>query len=314
MEYRDDVFQAIWPDQRVEIPIKFLKRKPYPVPSRSLSQSQSHHRTASALKIQKVFRGFLVRKSVKKLIAIKRDVDEVERMMISDVEIFDWIRIDRREGLRVIEKLMNLLFKLDSVRGVNTVIKDCRKSVANKALALQDFIDAANPTVYQTETRTPGEREDNSQRNSESAAQTLESIATCGQYSVGQIDETDGFNFDNSRSQCRSEYDDEGAGICVDENCEDNSQGNSESAAQTLESMSTDGQHSVGQIDETLTEGGAVMEKDASISPVEESEVDLLQEIIEELCKNHQRQTKTLNNLVGRVLHLEKFRRTRSSD
>lgn len=357
MGFTDDILlRGISPEERVQglksavkmsstapkvsrdIHIQFFEQKPSPVPSRSGSRYQSQsdrRRTASALKIQKVFRGFLVRRSTKKLIAIKRDMDEIERS-ISNGETLDWILIDKKEGLRVIETLMNLLFKLDSVSGINSDVRDCRKSVAARAISLQEIVDAAVSAVDRTETQTLGVREDDSQRNSESAAQTLESIATDEQYSDGQIDESDSFNFDKG-SQCSSEYDDEGAGIGDDaENSEDNEVGDFVMVGDNLgtgdkeeedESRDDDGvdeslQESLDTslVEETLTEGGAIMENDASISPVEETSEkreeskrnELLLKMMEEnqkmmsqLCENYETQMKMLESLTRRVQQLE---------
>ena len=96
---------------------------------------------SSALKIQKVFRGFLVRKSVKKIAAIRREVDEVERR-ISREEALESMKNDPKERLRVNETLMSLLFRLDSVRGIDSGVRDCRKSVIKRAIALQEFLDS----------------------------------------------------------------------------------------------------------------------------------------------------------------------------
>ena len=98
-------------------------------------------RAASAVKIQKVFRGFLVRKNMKRIVAVKREVDEVERR-ISREEVVDLIRRDSKERLKVSETLMSLLFRLDSVRGVESGVRDCRKAVIRRAIALQEKIDA----------------------------------------------------------------------------------------------------------------------------------------------------------------------------
>lgn len=98
-------------------------------------------RTASALKIQKVFRGFLVRKSMKKILAIRSEVDEIE-LRISRKETVDLIRNDPKERLKVNEALMALLFKLDSVRGVDSSVRDCRKAVIRKVIVLQETADA----------------------------------------------------------------------------------------------------------------------------------------------------------------------------
>nr|POF26906.1 bag family molecular chaperone regulator 5, mitochondrial [Quercus suber] len=114
----------------VSIPVQFVGS------GRGGSESDS-----SALKIQKVFRGFLVRKSVKKIAAIRREVDEAERR-ISREEALESMKNDPKERLRVNETLMSLLFRLDSVRGVDSGVRDCRKSVIKRAIALQEFLDS----------------------------------------------------------------------------------------------------------------------------------------------------------------------------
>ena len=82
-----------------------------------------------------------MRKSVKKIAAIRREVDEVERRILRE-EALESMKKDPKERLRVNETLMSLLFKLDSVRGVDLGVRDCRKSVIKRAIALQEFLDS----------------------------------------------------------------------------------------------------------------------------------------------------------------------------
>ncbi|GFY99941.1 hypothetical protein Acr_13g0013410 [Actinidia rufa] len=98
-------------------------------------------RSASAVKIQKVFRGFMVRKSVKKIASIRHEVEAIERR-ISERAVVDLIRRDGRERLKVSEGLMALLLKLDSVRGVDLGVRELRKAAIKKAIALQERVDA----------------------------------------------------------------------------------------------------------------------------------------------------------------------------
>ncbi|KAF8390686.1 hypothetical protein HHK36_025213 [Tetracentron sinense] len=98
-------------------------------------------RSAASLKIQKVFRGFLVRKNMKKIVGIGSEVDEIERRL-SRREMVDLIRRDAKERLKVNEILMALLFRLDSVNGVDSGVRGCRKAVIRKAIALQERVDA----------------------------------------------------------------------------------------------------------------------------------------------------------------------------
>ncbi|KAI9125884.1 hypothetical protein K1719_003302 [Acacia pycnantha] len=97
-------------------------------------------RSDSALKIQKALRGFLVRKSLKKIASISNEVNHIERRIL-DHETIDLIRRDTRERLRISETLMNLLLRLDSVNSVDFGVKGCRKSVIKKAIALQEKLD-----------------------------------------------------------------------------------------------------------------------------------------------------------------------------
>ncbi|KAL0421599.1 UNVERIFIED_CONTAM: BAG family molecular chaperone regulator 5, mitochondrial [Sesamum latifolium] len=98
-------------------------------------------RSGSALKIQKVFRGFLVRKCLRKIKDIKFQVDEIEERL-STSEVRDLVRRDERERVRMNESLMSLLFKLDSISGVDIGVRGCRKAVIRKVIALQEKIDA----------------------------------------------------------------------------------------------------------------------------------------------------------------------------
>ncbi|KAL8247159.1 hypothetical protein R6Q59_008375 [Mikania micrantha] len=104
---------------------------------------------SAARKIQKVFKGFVVRKSVRKIASIRREVSEIERR-IEDTESVNLIRRDEKERLRVTETLMSLLFKLDSIRGVDCGIRDLRKAVTRKAIALQEKVDSIAQINNQT--------------------------------------------------------------------------------------------------------------------------------------------------------------------
>lgn len=109
------------------------------IPVHFVGSEQS--KSDSALKIQKVLRGFLVRKSMKKIAAIKSEVDEIEKR-IATPEMVELVRSESRERLRLTETLMNLLLRLDSIRGVDSGVRDCRKAVIKKAIALQERVDS----------------------------------------------------------------------------------------------------------------------------------------------------------------------------
>ncbi|PWA41377.1 IQ motif, EF-hand binding site, BAG domain protein [Artemisia annua] len=120
----------------VSIPVHFVSSDHQP------QTNISTLKHSSALKIQKVFRGHTVKKSVNKIISIKNQVNEIEKRLQNDVEFVDLLRNDAKERLRVNETLMSLLFKLDSVRGVENGVRELRKSVAKKAVVLQEKVDS----------------------------------------------------------------------------------------------------------------------------------------------------------------------------
>nr|DAD33512.1 TPA_asm: hypothetical protein HUJ06_012363 [Nelumbo nucifera] len=83
----------------------------------------------------------MVRRRVKKIVEIKKEVDEVEQR-ISRRETMDLVRTNAKERLRVNETLMALLFWLDSIRGIDSRVRECWKKVLRKAIALQEKVDA----------------------------------------------------------------------------------------------------------------------------------------------------------------------------
>lgn len=103
--------------------------------------SEKVDRSGLAVKIQKVFRGFLVRKSLRKIKDINVQVHEIDERLKRS-EVVDLVRRDAKERLRMNETLMALLLKLDSICGVDFGVRGCRKAVIKKAISLQERIDA----------------------------------------------------------------------------------------------------------------------------------------------------------------------------
>ncbi|XP_015164226.1 uncharacterized protein [Solanum tuberosum] len=151
----------------VQIPVHFVSSDPERSVLASAKQKPEADRFASALKIQKVFRGFLVRKSVKKIMSIRKEVEDVERKLLCR-ETAELICRDERERLRVNETLMSLLFKLDSIRGVDSGVRECRKAVIRKAIYLQEKVDS----IVSAANQIAAEEENQSDELSESANQT----------------------------------------------------------------------------------------------------------------------------------------------
>ncbi|RWR86996.1 nuclear autoantigenic sperm-like protein [Cinnamomum micranthum f. kanehirae] len=128
------IHQQDHPPKVVSIPVRFVESE--------------RARSEAATKIQKLYRGFAVRKNVKKIAKIRSQVDNVQHQISQKSDL---IARDAKERLRLNETLMSLLFQLDSVRGVDPAVRDCRKAVIRRAIALQEAIDAI---VEKKETET----------------------------------------------------------------------------------------------------------------------------------------------------------------
>ncbi|TYH51813.1 hypothetical protein ES332_D10G305000v1, partial [Gossypium tomentosum] len=141
-------------------------------------------RSDLAIKIQKVFRGFLVRKNVKKIMAIREQVNDIERS-VSKTET----------RLKVNENLMSLLFKLDSVKGVDSCVRDFRKSVIKKTIALQEMVDAIISGNQSVDSSNNAEVIDQNQGiidSSDKSNQILEWEATEDAECVANLSESEG--------------------------------------------------------------------------------------------------------------------------
>ncbi|ERN06279.1 uncharacterized protein LOC18434471 [Amborella trichopoda] len=114
------------PRKVVSIPVQFV--------SSECAQSDS------ALKIQRVFRGFRVRKCVKLIRKVKAEAVLLGRLVL-EPETQALIRSHERERLRMYETLMSLLFRLDSIPSVNLAVRECRKGVIREVVKLQEMVD-----------------------------------------------------------------------------------------------------------------------------------------------------------------------------
>lgn len=120
-----------------------------------------------------------MRKSVKKIASIRNEVNEIERRISKD-EVVELMIKEPKERLRVNETLMALLFKLDSVRGVDSGVRDLRKAVIKKAIALQEMVDGFVSSDYQTLDTA----------NNDSAVTEIEDSADCLIDSENALDRT----------------------------------------------------------------------------------------------------------------------------
>ncbi|KAK8706058.1 hypothetical protein V6N13_049636 [Hibiscus sabdariffa] len=250
-----------------------LKPKMVSIPVRFVGSER--RKSDSAVKIQKVFRGFLVRKNVKKITAIREQVNEMERG-VSKAETVDLIRNDSKERLKVNEILMSLLFKLDSVRGVDPCVRDLRKSVIKKAIALQEMVDAII-SGEQSADSSNAEAVDQSQGiivPSDNCNQALES---------GNLEET------TNDAECLSET--EGT-VAI------SNQGDEEETSETSESL----------IDSIVNHENAVEEESVRKEMFEKimEENEKMMRMMEALSERNEMQNRMLCALSQRVEQLEK--------
>ncbi|XP_056683870.1 BAG family molecular chaperone regulator 5, mitochondrial [Spinacia oleracea] len=99
-----------------------------------------HDHSAAASKIQTAYRSYVVRSLLKKIAAIEKEVDKLERL-IQQQETVDAVRSSEKDKLRINEALMVQLLKLDSVPGFNLSVKELRKSLSRRIVGLQEVMD-----------------------------------------------------------------------------------------------------------------------------------------------------------------------------
>jgi BAG domain/IQ calmodulin-binding motif len=89
----------------------------------------------ASVKLQKVIRGYLVRKNCSIVRKIEAEAEAIEEEIARDKMV---LAKELKARIRIGEMLMNLLFRLDSVRGV----RDYRKKVIRKVISLQELVDS----------------------------------------------------------------------------------------------------------------------------------------------------------------------------
>ncbi|KAF8694312.1 hypothetical protein HU200_038453 [Digitaria exilis] len=95
----------------------------------------------AAVTLQAAARGFMARKSVRAVREVEREAEEIERKVEREAE--ELRGDDARARIAVGEALMRLLLRLDAVRGA----REYRRRVTKRVLALQDAVDALEPTA-----------------------------------------------------------------------------------------------------------------------------------------------------------------------
>ncbi|KAJ8634129.1 hypothetical protein MRB53_027465 [Persea americana] len=286
--------------------------KPVPIPVRFVGSE-------AATKIQKLFRSFTVRKNVKKIAKIKFQVEEIHSQISHN---FDLIVRDAKERLRLSEKLMSLLFRLDSVSGIDPAVRDCRKAVIRRAVALQEALDTIfDRQETETETETASDFvdqtletevvvESNRDECSDLESQTLEAVhAQDPSGSEAVVDDCKNTFFTVDDQALEIAYTDEKR---IDKSKEGNLEIESKCMEKTKEEGSVEGRIEEEKANEEEEE--EVVRSVENSKGVKEEEVvekvreenEKLKGMVEELCEWNAVQSRLIEALSQRVDKLEK--------
>ncbi|KAM0941600.1 putative IQ motif, EF-hand binding, BAG domain, BAG domain superfamily [Dioscorea sansibarensis] len=121
----------------VSIPIECPNETLTPIPIPVVSPAA----IAAAYKIQSSYRSHLLRSLTRKILAVDADATRVEAL-IRRQDTVDAVRRDPRERAKVAEALMALLLRLDSIPGFYSPVRDLRRAVTRRVVALQEVFDA----------------------------------------------------------------------------------------------------------------------------------------------------------------------------
>uniref|UniRef100_A0ACD5YXM6 Uncharacterized protein n=1 Tax=Avena sativa TaxID=4498 RepID=A0ACD5YXM6_AVESA len=145
--------EAVHPRPRssrsVSVPVQFVgsdlepERKTAAVPKKRPPSAEE-----AAVTVQAAARGFLSRRMVREVREVEREAEVVATRIASEAEA---LRVDSRGRIGVGEELMRLLLRLDAVRSV----REYRKKVTKKVLALQDAVDALEAKPAQAVSHMP---------------------------------------------------------------------------------------------------------------------------------------------------------------
>ncbi|KAK4398869.1 BAG family molecular chaperone regulator 5, mitochondrial [Sesamum angolense] len=136
------------PDHKItEIPIQTAPdeqppSKPVPITVHLPSRPQFGESVA-AVKIQSVYRAHVVRTLVRKISAVNSEANYWQKL-IQRQETVDAVRTSERDRIKINEALMGLLFRLDSVPGVDPNVRELRRHVSRKIVGLQEILDAVS--------------------------------------------------------------------------------------------------------------------------------------------------------------------------
>ncbi|GER52882.1 BCL-2-associated athanogene 5 [Striga asiatica] len=96
----------------------------------------------AAVKIQSAYRSHVVRMLVRKISAVNSEANYWQRLIQRQARFY----VLERERIKINEALMGLLFRLDSVPGLDPNVRELRRHVSRKIVGLQEILDAVSDT------------------------------------------------------------------------------------------------------------------------------------------------------------------------
>ncbi|MED6144703.1 hypothetical protein PIB30_017971 [Stylosanthes scabra] len=279
-------------------------------------------RNDSAIKIQKVLRGFFVRNALKRILGLGLELQNVEAKVYASMEV---IRRDQRERVRLSETIMNLLLKLDSVTVLSSCygVRDCRRSVIKKAIALQEMVEAESGSVVAEENAMVVEEKEEKKID---VAEEKEEVEV--KMEVMEDSEAEKCVSETCKNSCVEEKEEEKMEVmddsgkedteCVSETCNIEEDGDGDGDGEREESVGTS------LVEENENENDCVV-KDEEEEEEKEEEVrregkhhhkEMLEKMMEDnermmkmmakLCEKNEMQTQLLTSLSKRVELLER--------
>lgn len=109
----------------------------------SFSQSQSPGASDAATMIASAYRSYRVRTLFKIVSSVNFEANFWESRLRCQ-ETVDAVRTNELQRTKINEALMGLLFRLDSVPGIDPAVRELRRHVSRKIVGLQEILDAVS--------------------------------------------------------------------------------------------------------------------------------------------------------------------------
>ncbi|KAL6605942.1 hypothetical protein ACP70R_041595 [Stipagrostis hirtigluma subsp. patula] len=196
----------------ISIPVQFVRSDPEPERETArmpvaapVPRKRAPSAEEAAVRMQAAARGFLARRTVRAVREVEREAEEVAARVAREAEA---LRGDARARIAAGEALMRLLLRLDAVRGA----REYRKRVTKRVLALQDAVDALEPSPAPAPAAVAEEPEadaaeeaavemaEGESRETVAPAQTEATVNSCEGEAESTVETADGMEVDGDRA------------------------------------------------------------------------------------------------------------------